>query len=207
MTEQARGKAFAVVISGPSGVGKTTLEQRLIEADDRLVTSISATTRPPREDEKTGSDYFFVERAVFEKMKDRELVEWAEVHGEYYGTPRRFVENEIADGRNVLLNIDVQCGIRVKNVFRDAVMVFIFPPSFETLKERILGRGVDATLDLDTRLHNAIKEISASDQYDYIVVNDNLDEAVGQIQAIIEAERCRRERQNPAFIDSFNRQE
>ena len=196
-----------MVISGPSGVGKTTLEQRLIEADDRLVASISATTRPPREDEKTGSDYFFVERDVFEQMKDRELVEWAEVHGEYYGTPRRFVENEIADGRIVLLNIDVQGGIRIKNVFRDAVMVFIFPPSFKTLKERILGRGVDATLDLDTRLHNAIKEISASDQYDYIVVNDNLDEAVGQIQAIIEAERCRRERQNPAFIDSFNRQE
>ena len=196
-----------MVISGPSGVGKTTLEQRLIAADDRLVATISATTRPPREDDKTGSDYFFVERDVFEQMKDRELVEWAEVHGEYYGTPRRFVENEIADGRIVLLNIDVQGGIRIKNVFRDAVMVFIFPPSFKTLKERILGRGVDATLDLDTRLHNAIKEISASDQYDYIVVNDNLDEAVGQIQAIIEAERCRRERQNPAFIDSFNRQE
>jgi guanylate kinase len=198
-------RAFAVVISGPSGVGKTTLERRLVAADPMLVSSISATTRPPRDNEKTGTDYFFVEREVFEHMKDRELVEWAEVHGQYYGTPRRFVENEVAAGRDVLLNIDVQGGIRVKKVFPDAVMLFIFPPSFDTLRERIAQRGGGGDLDVETRLKNAVEEISASNQYDYHVVNDDLDTAVRQIQAVIEAERCRRDRQDAAFVDSFNR--
>jgi guanylate kinase len=200
-------KAFAIVMSGPSGVGKTTLEQRLVESDPMLVSSISTATRPPREGEKTGRDYFFVERDVFEHMKQRELVEWAEVHGEYYGTPRRFVENEISNGRDVLLNIDVQGGIRIKKVFPDAVMIFIFPLSFETLKKRIHRRGDDESIDIDTRLKNAIEEINASDQYDYLIVNDDLEEAVRQIQAVVEAERCRRNRQKSAFIDSFKRQE
>lgn len=199
--------AFAIVMSGPSGVGKTTLEQRLVEADPMLVSSISTTTRPQRDGEKTGHDYFFVERDVFEHMKERELVEWAEVHGEYYGTPRRFVENEISAGRDVLLNIDVQGGIRVKKVFPDAVMIFIFPPSFDTLGERIRRRGDDESIDIDTRLENAREELSASDQYDYVVVNDDLDEAVRQIQAIVESERCRRDRQKPTFLDKFKSQE
>jgi guanylate kinase len=169
------------------------------------VASISATTRPPRENEKTGTDYYFVERDVFEHMKERELVEWAEVHGEYYGTPRRFVENEVAAGRDVLLNIDVQGGIRVKKAFPDAVMLFIFPPSFETLRERIIRRGGGSAPDIEIRLKNAVEEISTANQYNYHVVNDNLDIAVQQIQAVVEAERCRRDRQDAAFIDSFKR--
>jgi len=200
-----RSKAFAVVMSGPSGVGKTTLEHLLVEADPLMVSSISTTTRAQREDEKTGTDYFFVERDVFEHMKQRELVEWAEVHGEYYGTPRRFIENEISAGRDVLLNIDVQGGIRVKKVFPDAVMIFILPPSFETLGMRIRHRGGDETIDIETRLKNAIEEINASDQYDYLIVNDDLDVAVGQIQAVVEAERCRRDRQDSAFIDKLKK--
>jgi guanylate kinase len=198
-------KAFAVVLSGPSGVGKTTVESRLVGGDPLLVASISTTTRPPRKSEVTGEDYFFVTRDVFEHMKDRELVEWAEVHGEYYGTPRRFVENQIAAGRDVLLNIDVQGGIRVKKVFPDAVLIFILPPSFETLKRRILGRGADTTPDLDTRLENAVDELNASDDYDYVVVNDDLETAVRQIRAIIEAERCRRDRQNTKIVDRISR--
>jgi guanylate kinase len=199
-----RSAAFAVVMSGPSGVGKTTLEERLVAADPLLVASVSTTTRPPREGEQTGKDYFFVERDVFEQMKDRELVEWAEVHDQCYGTPRRFVDNQLAAGLDVLLNIDIQGGIRVKKVFPDAVMVFILPPSFESLKERILNRGADVALDIDTRLENAIKEITASDNYDYVVVNDDLDDAVAQIRAIIEAERCRKDRHGQGFIESFS---
>jgi guanylate kinase len=198
-------KAFPVVISGPSGVGKTTLEAQLVTADPLLVPSVSTTTRPPRDGEKTGKDYFFVAREVFEQMKARELVEWAEVHGEFYGTPRRFVENELAAGRDVLLNIDVQGGIRVKKVFPDAVMIFIFPPSFETLKRRILKRGADETPDLDTRLENAVSELSASENYDYIVVNDDLTVAVERIQSIVEAERCRRDRQHTKITDRYSR--
>jgi guanylate kinase len=136
-------------------------------------------------------------------MKDRELVEWAEVHGEYYGTPRRFIENEIDGGRDVLLNIDVQGGIRVKKVFPDAVMIFILPPSFDSLEKRIRKRGTDESIDIGTRLKNAIKEIRVSDNYDYFVINDDLDVAVGQIRAILEAERCRRERYPGDFVEKF----
>jgi len=200
-----RSKAFTVVMSGPSGVGKTTLEHLLVETDPLMVSSISTTTRAPRGGEKTGTDYFFVERDVFEHMKERELVEWAEVHGEYYGTPRRFIENEISAGRDVLLNIDVQGGLRVKKVFPDAVMIFILPPSFETLGMRIRHRGGDETTEVETRLNNAVEEIKASDQYDYLIVNDDLDTAVRQIQAVVGAERCRRDRQDPAFIDTLKK--
>jgi guanylate kinase len=198
-----RSKAFAVVLSGPSGVGKTTLEHRLVEADPMMVSSVSTTTRAPRKGEKTGKDYFFVERDVFEYMKERELVEWAQVHGEYYGTPRRFIDNEISAGRDVLLNIDVQGGIRVKKAFPEAVMIFILPPSFETLEQRIRQRGDDEAIDIKTRLKNAVEEINASDQYDYLVVNDVIDEAVAEMQAVVGAERCRRDRQDSAFIDSL----
>lgn len=181
------------------------MERRLIEADPFVVSSISTTTRRPREGEKTGKDYYFVERDVFEHMKDRELVEWAEVHGEFYGTPRRFIDNEISEGRDVLLNIDVQGGIRVKKVFPDAVMIFILPPSFESLEKRIRQRGDDEKIDIETRLKNAVEEITVSDQYDYHIVNDDLDVAVAQIRAVVEAERCRRDRLDPSFIDSLKK--
>ena len=198
-----RSPALLIVISGPSGVGKTTLEKRLIKARPDMRVSVSTTTRRPREGEVTGEDYFFVNRDVFEEMKDRELIEWAEVHGEYYGTPRRFVENELTQGCDVLLNIDVQGGISVKKVFPDAVTIFILPPSFEDLKLRIQKRGNDESLDLDLRLANAREELKASDNYDYFVVNGDLDTAAGEILAIITAERCRRERLGDGFIEDF----
>lgn len=192
--------AFPVVISGPSGVGKTTLGERLVAGDPLLVSSVSMTTRPPRDDEKHGEDYFFVSREKFERIRDREMVEWAEVHGQLYGTPRRFIEAEMAAGREVLLNIDVQGGIRVKKIFPRSVMIFILPPSFESLKQRILKRGTDESLDLEKRLETAVMEITASDNYDYIVINDDLDQAVGLIQSIIAAERCRSSRFNSGFV-------
>lgn len=197
--------AFPVVLSGPSGVGKTTIEKRVVAGDPQLRVSISTTTRPPREGEVTGRDYFFVEREVFEAMKSRELVEWAEVHGEYYGTPRRFIETEIEQGHDVILNIDFQGGISVKKAFPDAVMIFILPPSFEDLRLRIRKRGADETLDLETRLANAREEIKASVNYDYFVENDDLDDAVNEVLAIISAERCRRERHGNDYLDNFSR--
>lgn len=201
MTRQSA--AFPVVLSGPSGVGKTTLEERLVAADPEVVASISATTRAPRAGEKEGRDYFFVSREDFQRSSETEMVEWAEVHGELYGTPREFVESELEAGHDVLLNIDVQGGIRVKKIFPRAVMIFILPPSFESLKERILKRGNDASMDLSARLDTACMEITASDSYDYIVVNDELDRAVQLIRAIIEAERCRSYRFSSGFVPSL----
>lgn len=185
--------AFLIVVSGPSGAGKTTIIDRVLEQDRTLRESVSATTRPPREGEVDGAHYFFVAREEFERMAatESELVEWAEVHGELYGTPRRFIEDELAAGHDVVLNVDIQGGFGVKKSFPDAVTVFILPPSMAVLEERIRNRGSDAHIDIEGRLATARKEITASAQYDYIIINDELGAAVSQLEAIVTAERCR----------------
>jgi len=195
--------AFPVVISGPSGVGKTTLVNRLLELDPLLVESVSATTRAPRPGERPDEDYFFVDRDAFEEMKKDELVEWALVHGECYGTPKSFVSDHMINGRDVVMNIDIQGGDSVKKVFPEVVLIFILPPSFETLEKRIRGRGDVADDVLQTRLENARKELSYSINYSYMVVNDNLDRTVEEIGAIIVSERARRDRKRPDFIRGF----
>ena len=149
-----------------------------------------------------GKDYFFVTRDVFLEMRDRELVEWAEVHGEFYGTPRRFVEQELAAGRDVVLNIDIQGGDSVRMAFPDAATVFILPPSFSTLDKRIRGRGDLTEEAIETRLINARQELRACGDYNYIVVNGELDTAVQELQAIVTAERCRRDRKTDGFVEN-----
>ena len=173
-------------------MGKTTLVDRLLERDPLLTESISTTTRAPREGEVPGTHYFFVARDVFEEMKERELAEWAEVHGEYYGTPRRFIQQELEEGRDVVLNIDIQGGDSVKRHFPRALMIFILPPSMDALEARMRGRGDLTEERVKRRLANAADEITHSDKYSYKVVNGDLDRAVGELQAIIGAERASR---------------
>lgn len=200
-----RSSAFLIVVSGPSGVGKTTLVERLLAADPLVRRSVSATTRDPRPGESEGSDYFFIGRDRFEAMKKGDLVEWADVHGALYGTPRRFLEGELASGRDVVLNIDIQGGDQVKRTFPGAVMVFILPPSFGALEARLWARG-DLTPDvLKVRLVNARAEITAAARYDYVVLNDSVERAAGELVAVVTAERCRRERMNPGFIQELSR--
>jgi guanylate kinase len=196
-------RPFPIVMSGPSGVGKTTLVDELTRLDPSLRSSISTTTRPPREGETEGVDYFFVDRAEFNKLKKGQLIEWAEVHGQSYGTPRNFVELGLAAGSDVILNIDVQGGIKVKKSFPDAVMIFIFPPSFEELKSRIEQRGKDYAAEIEKRLEAARGEIEHARDYDYIVVNDTLEHAVAVLRSIVEAERCRPERYDADFLERF----
>ncbi len=196
-------KAFAIVVSGPSGAGKTTLVNELARRDPMLHRSVSCTTRKPREGEQEGVAYYFVSDSEFETQKRENLIEWAEVHEKWYGTPRDAIERALGRGLDVMLNIDVQGGRRIKKSFPDAVMIFILPPSFEVLEQRIRDRATDIENDIHIRLENAREEIRALPSYDYLVVNDDLEEAVGAIQAIIQSERCRRTRYDGGFIKQF----
>lgn len=179
-----KGRLF--VISAPSGTGKTTVIGSLLKLTPQLKLSVSCTTRPPRKGEKNGVDYHFVSDEKFLKMKDSGLLlEWALVHGLYYGTPRGAIDKWLAGGENVVLDIDVQGGASVRKIYKDAVLIFLLPPSHEELVKRLKRRGANTEDDLERRLKNANNELAQKDLYDYRIVNDDLDRAVGEIKKII----------------------
>lgn len=163
--------------------------------------SISVTTRPIRRGESDGRDYYFVDRGEFERMKKGRLVEWAEVHGHLYGTPKKFLDDTLARGLDVVLDIDVQGGVKVKEAFPHAVMVFILPPSWQELERRIRERGTDEAVEVSKRLENAKREMAQAFSYDYLVVNDELERVAAELRAIIKAERCRKERYDRGLIE------
>lgn len=185
-------KGFLLVISGPSGSGKGTVCKKLFERNENLVFSISATTRGPRKGEKEGVNYFFVEDDKFNEMiSNNEFLEYAHVHGNKYGTPIRFVTDQVNKGEIVILEIDVQGAMQVKKAYSEAVFIFLIPPSMRELKNRIVKRGTETQKDIDIRLNNALEELKFVDKYDYIVMNDKLDDAVNKVETIIAAEKLR----------------
>jgi guanylate kinase len=185
-----RGAPEIIVVSGPSGVGKSTVVDLVLEKAPRLVRSISLTTRPARGRERDGVEYRFVSPEEFAGRRDRgELLEWAEVHGNLYGTSAEFVEKELAEGNSVLLEIDVQGGMLVKEKRPGAVTIFISPPSWEVLERRLRGRGTDREVIIAKRLENAKKEMEFAHLYAYKVVNDDLRRCVSEVARIIETER------------------
>ncbi|ENH98291.1 guanylate kinase [Gracilibacillus halophilus YIM-C55.5] len=188
-------KGILFVLSGPSGVGKGTVRKALFEQDTELKYSISMTTRPIREGEQEGVDYFYRTREQFENMIDEnKMLEYAEYVGNYYGTPKAYVEEMLDKGHDVFLEIEVQGAMQVKQNFPHGVFIFLIPPSLEELKNRIIDRGTESEHLISSRLDEAKNEIEMMEAYDYVVVNDDVDHAVRKVQSIVQSEHCKRER-------------
>ena len=186
-------KGLLLVVSGPAGVGKGTVNNTLIERNADIRMSVSATTRAPRPGEINGVHYFFKSEEEFKKMiEEGAFLEYMHVFDmHYYGTPKSFVEQELAEGRSVILEIDVHGAMRVKAAYPDAVLIFIAPPSMSELKSRLIHRGTESSEAIERRFETAYQELEYVKHYDYVVVNDILDLAIARTEKIISAERCR----------------
>lgn len=185
-------KGSLVILSAPSGSGKTSLAVRLLPLMEKMKFSVSHTTRDKRKGERHGHEYYFVSTTEFESMIDAgEFMEWANVYGNYYGTSRAFVEKELSDGYDVLLDIDIQGALKVRAEFPDVVMIFVLPPSFAVLESRLRGRGLDDADVIEKRLRVARSEIKYFRDYDYVIINRDLDQSVAELKSILTAARCR----------------
>lgn len=185
-------KGILVVVSGFSGSGKGTLMKALVEKYHQYALSISATTRQPRPGEENGREYFFVTREAFQKMaEENALIEYAQYVENYYGTPREYVEKQLASGRDVILEIEIQGALRIKEQYPDALLLFVTPPSAEELKRRLTNRGTESAEAIEARLKRAAEEAEGVEAYDYIVVNDDLEACTERLHQLIEAQHSR----------------
>lgn len=192
-----RGRGILYIVSAPSGGGKTSLCHALASQVPGLSISVSYTTRPARPGEVNGENYHFIEEDTFKKLiQEAEFLEYARVFGHFYGTSRRMVETHLASGNDVILEIDWQGGEQVRKIFPDCVSVFIVPPSLGSLEQRLLDRQQDSKEVIQKRLEEARREISHYPEYDYLIINDDFQKALGQLQAIVFAERNRMVRQS-----------
>lgn len=188
-----RGKMF--VVSGPSGVGKGTVVGKLLAENPQLHLSVSATTRKKREGEAEGVNYYYKTHEEFKKMiDDNQFIEWACFCDNYYGTPKAAIEKHLDDGRDVILEIEIQGAMEVKKNYPESIFVFILPPSVDELKKRLKGRGTETLDVINLRIETAKKELGFAKEYDYLIVNDEIDKAVNKLKGIIASERCKTER-------------
>ncbi|MCU1289996.1 MAG: guanylate kinase [Acidobacteria bacterium] len=193
-------KGNLIIISSPSGGGKGTLIRAVLKTIPNIGYSVSYTTRQMREGEENGRDYFFVSRAEFSGLIEKEeFLEFAEVHGNLYGTSIVQVQKEIENGNDVILEIDVQGAESIRRKMPDAVSIFILPPSFEVLRNRLINRATEKRKDLSLRLRNSINEVRQYEYFDYVVINDDVEKATADLQTVISAERLKRDRQTEAI--------
>ena len=196
-------RGLLLVISGPSGAGKGTICKALVEKHKELYVSVSATTRQPRVGEIDGVNYHFTTKEqVIERIEQNDFLEYAEVYGNYYGTPKSKVEEMLSKGIDVILEIDIQGALKVKENFEEGVFIFILPPSMEELKQRIIKRGSETPESLMTRFKSAYQELNYVSKYNYAVVNDEVHLASKKIEGIIAAEKCRVDRIKETILDS-----
>ena len=199
-------KGVLVVVSGFSGSGKGTIMRRILEKYDNYGLSISATTRQPREGETHGKEYFFQTTEEFEEMIEQgQLIEYAQYVGNYYGTPKAYVEEQRNLGRDVILEIEIQGAMKIKEQYPDTVLLFVTPPSAEELKRRLVGRGTETEEVIESRLLRAVQESEGMECYDYLVINDDLETCVDEVHAIIQSEHDKASR-NGAFIEDIKKQ-
>lgn len=183
-------KGILMVISGFSGAGKGTLVRALMQEYDQYALSVSMTTRAPREGERDGVEYFFTDREHFEEtIRAEGLIEYASYCGNYYGTPRAYVEEQLSRGRNVILEIEIQGALKIKEKFPESVLIFVTPPSAAELKRRLFSRGTESPEVIEKRLARAVEESEGIEAYDYIVVNDKLETCVEEIHRLVDAAR------------------
>jgi guanylate kinase len=198
-----KGRGLLIIISGPSGAGKGTICKSFMDRNKNVALSVSATTRAPRAGEVEGINYYFMTKEKFkEKIEHNDFLEYAEVYDNFYGTPKSNVEEILESGKDVILEIDIQGALKVKENTEEGVFVFILPPSMEELKQRIIKRGSETPESLMKRFKSAYKEINYISKYNYAVVNDTVDIAVQKLEAIIDAEKCRVDRIKESILDS-----
>ena len=190
-----------IVISGPSGAGKDSIVERLLRINRDTCLSISATTRSPRGQEKDGVDYFFLTREEFEKkIEDNEFLEYAEYNGNYYGTPKSGITDKLNAGKDVLLVIEIQGALKVKELIKEAIFIFILPPSMAELRRRLVGRKTEDKEKIINRFKTAYKEINEVTKYNYVVINDDLEDAVAKANSILLSEKCRVDRIEEVYL-------
>mgnify|MGYP000778938701 CR=1 FL=1 len=195
-------KGILIILSGFSGVGKGTVVRRLLSDYDNYALSISATTRKPREGEEDGVSYFFKSKEEFEQMiKEDSFIEHARYVENYYGTPKAYVQEQLDAGKDVILEIEIQGALKVKEKFPDTLLMFVTPPSAEELKSRLVGRGTEEMSVIESRLSRAVEEAQGIEAYDYLIVNDKLDACVGEVHSIIRNEHFRVSRNLSAISD------
>lgn len=201
-----RRKGILIVVSGFSGVGKGTLMKQLVHSYDNYALSISMTTRQPRPGESDGKEYFFVSREVFEKtIAENGLIEYANYCGNYYGTPKEYVEKQLEKGKDVILEIEIQGALKVREQFPTALLLFVMPPSAQELKKRLEGRGTETEEVIAKRLKRATEEAEGIENYDFIVINDKLEECVKEMHGLILAAHETPDR-NQEFIDNMRKE-